>query len=245
MTELTVLTFNIRHGLGTDDRLDLERIAGVIAEQGADVVALQEVDRCFDRRSDYVDQPGWLGERLGMTPVFGAQVHGPAGDGALPAPGYGCAVLTARPFVSSAFEPLPTGPEEEGRGLLQIALDVGGHTVRVGCVHLSHETAASRHHQAQEIGRLRAADSPALLLGDFNATPDSAEMRYLADRFVDPWPTRGCGPGFTFDSPGPWQRIDYILTSPDVATTAITVVDVDSASDHLAVRATVSIAPDS
>lgn len=242
MTELTVLTFNIRHGLGTDDRLDLERIADVIEEHGADVVALQEVDRHFGPRSDNVDQPGWLGARLGMTPLFGAQVRDSAGAVAPPAE-YGCAVLTNRPVVSSAFESLPTELGQEGRGLLHAVLDTGG-SVQVGCVHLSHESADSRWAQVRAIGDIMTSGST-LVLGDFNAGPDSAEMQYLTKRFIDSWLVHGSGPGHTFDSQCPSQRIDYILMSPDVAATDVSVVGVGSASDHCALRATVTVPADS
>ena len=35
-----VVSYNIRHGLGTDDQLDLERTASVLAGLQADVIAL-------------------------------------------------------------------------------------------------------------------------------------------------------------------------------------------------------------
>jgi endonuclease/exonuclease/phosphatase family metal-dependent hydrolase len=54
---VTVMSFNIHHGRGTDDVLDLERIAGVIAGSGAGIAGLQEVDRDFAERSDWTDQP--------------------------------------------------------------------------------------------------------------------------------------------------------------------------------------------
>ena len=41
---LKVMSYNIHHGEGTDRRLDLERIAAVIADSGADIVALHELD---------------------------------------------------------------------------------------------------------------------------------------------------------------------------------------------------------
>jgi endonuclease/exonuclease/phosphatase family metal-dependent hydrolase len=49
-TTVTVMSFNIHHGQGTDGVLDLERIARVIRASGADIVGLQEVDRHFGGR---------------------------------------------------------------------------------------------------------------------------------------------------------------------------------------------------
>nr|WP_020468889.1 endonuclease/exonuclease/phosphatase family protein [Zavarzinella formosa] len=42
---LRVLTYNIHHGEGTDDKVDLARLAEVIKVSKPDLVALQEVDR--------------------------------------------------------------------------------------------------------------------------------------------------------------------------------------------------------
>jgi hypothetical protein len=39
-----VASYNIHHGRGMDDRVDLERIAAVLRQLNADVIALQEVD---------------------------------------------------------------------------------------------------------------------------------------------------------------------------------------------------------
>ena len=43
------MSYNIHHGEGIDRRLDLERIAAVIADSGADIVALQELDQSTRR----------------------------------------------------------------------------------------------------------------------------------------------------------------------------------------------------
>jgi endonuclease/exonuclease/phosphatase family metal-dependent hydrolase len=72
--ELRVMCFNIHHGVGLDGRLDLERIARVAESQAAEVVGLQEVDRHFSTRSDFVDQARWLADRLSMHVVFGANL---------------------------------------------------------------------------------------------------------------------------------------------------------------------------
>ena len=48
---ISVATYNIRKSVGTDWRRRPDRILGVIRELGADVVALQEVDRRFGTRS--------------------------------------------------------------------------------------------------------------------------------------------------------------------------------------------------
>ena len=63
--DVRVMSYNIHHGEGADGRLDLDRIAGVIRSEKAEVIGLQEVDR-FWRRSDFVDQVAYLAEELDM-----------------------------------------------------------------------------------------------------------------------------------------------------------------------------------
>jgi endonuclease/exonuclease/phosphatase family metal-dependent hydrolase len=70
---MKLASYNIQYGFGADGRCDLERAARVVA--GADVVALQEVER-FWRRSGGEDQP----ERLGRLLPDHYWVYGPAFD---------------------------------------------------------------------------------------------------------------------------------------------------------------------
>ena len=58
---MKVVTYNIRYGLGLDQRYDLERVANTVS--GADIIAFQEVER-FWRRSGMTDQPKLLGKLL-------------------------------------------------------------------------------------------------------------------------------------------------------------------------------------
>src|SRR5215207_8498273 len=56
---LRVLSYNIHHAEGTDGKLDLARIAGVIRAAEPDLVAVQEVDR-DTTRTNKVDQTAEL-----------------------------------------------------------------------------------------------------------------------------------------------------------------------------------------
>ncbi len=71
---LSVLSYNIHHGVGGDGRLDLDRIAAVIRDSGADVAALQEVDRHWSARSGLADQAKELARRLRMHHAYGANL---------------------------------------------------------------------------------------------------------------------------------------------------------------------------
>src|SRR5690349_11106955 len=108
---MRAMTWNIRHGLGNDGVIDLERIATVIEHCMPDIVGLQEVDHHWSR-SDRVDQTTWLANRLGMSGVFGANLF-PPGGGA-----YGTAILSRWPVVEWANHPLPSRSGSESRGRL-------------------------------------------------------------------------------------------------------------------------------
>ena len=56
----TAVSYNIHHEVGEDGALDPGRISEVIRAAGADVVALQEVDRHWSERSDFADQASEL-----------------------------------------------------------------------------------------------------------------------------------------------------------------------------------------
>jgi glycerophosphoryl diester phosphodiesterase len=234
---LTVATYNIAHAAGIDGRLDLERIAGEIERGGAEIVGLQEVDRHWSERSEFVDQAQWLADRLGMNVVYGANLdlEPPAPD--RPRRQYGTAILSAHPILWSRNTHLPRPEGGEQRGLLEAGIDVDGVRVRVANTHLQHTSAVERRAQTERIVELlRPARGPIVLTGDLNARPDAAELAPLWPRLVDAWPRGGEGDGFSYPSSGPTARIDYVLTTPDVDVEAARTLP-SPASDHLQVVA--------
>src|SRR5690606_22587256 len=70
---ICVASYNIRKSVGTDWRRDPDRILDIIAEIGADVVALQEVDRRFGSRKSSL-APEAITARSGYVPIpFGVR----------------------------------------------------------------------------------------------------------------------------------------------------------------------------
>src|SRR5690606_16250040 len=100
---IRVVSYNIRHGRGMDDSLDLSRSAAVLASLRPDIVGLQEVDDRVER-SGNVDEAAELGEQLGMEHVFGAFMPYQGGR-------YGMAILSRFPIVSVNPLRLPEGNE--------------------------------------------------------------------------------------------------------------------------------------
>lgn len=233
--ELRVLTFNIHHAEGADGTLDVARVAEVIKRSGADVVALQEVDRGAERsgRRDLLKE---LADLTGMRYAFGKNIDLQGGD-------YGNGLLTSRPIVSEGNRLLPTTNGGEQRGVLQVVIDVQGTQVLVLATHLDH-----RRDDAQRVASAGAmlemlkawGDAPVMALGDFNDVPGSATHEALTTAgLIDVWRAVGEGDGATIPVTAPNRRIDWVLVR-GLEPLRAEVLKTD-ASDHLPVAATVRV----
>jgi endonuclease/exonuclease/phosphatase family metal-dependent hydrolase len=234
---LRLMTYNIHHGVGLDDVLDLERQARLIEDSGADVVGLQEVDRHWSERSDWLDQAAWFGDRLGMAYVHGANLDLDPPEPGAPRRQYGTAFLSSWPITASRNTFLPWEPGTEQRGLLEITIDVRGVALRFGNTHLQHraQDAALRLAQAQRVVELLGSSPDrTFLVGDLNAVPGTPEIKVVADVLPDTWDAVGGEPGYTYPAEAPASRIDYVFGSPDAEPLRGDVA-APSASDHLPV----------
>jgi len=252
---LRVLSYNIHHGEGMDRRLDLDRIAGVIRDAKADLVALQEVDRSTTRTGN-VDQAARLAELTKLNGVFGEAMPFAGG-------GYGNAILSRWPIGKTSTVKLPSGAAEEPRCLLVATVELGtaaagARSIRFGATHLNHRNAAERLQQAKAI---RAAldhpdhqpHPPTLVAGDLNAAPQSEEIKFLTAAYLDatakPVPQEGANPAeppkwLTSPADRPRSKIDYILAAPPAAWKVVeaAVIPETVASDHRPVLAVVELA---
>ncbi len=240
--QLRVMTYNIHHGAGPDSVLDLADTANTIEASHPDVVGLQEVDRHFDARSNFIDEARWLSHRLHMHVVYGANLdEDPPADGQ-PRRQYGTAILSRYPILDWSNTHLTKAghPETEQRGLLYALLSVHGTPLRFYNTHLQ-TTASVRVGQVAQIKQLIGGSNvPMLLTGDLNAEPTSPEVTALTDVLADTWAEVGVGDGFTYDATKPHERIDFVLSSHDIAARATT-VPVSAASDHLPMVADVTV----
>ena len=239
--KLAVATYNIHHAAGVDGRLDLRRIAAEIRATKADVIGLQEVDRHFDARSEFVDQAQRLSRLLDMDVVYGANLDLEPYNPGQPRRQYGTAILSKFPIVSSRNTLLPRPEGGEQRGLLEAVIRANKTRVRIANTHLQHTSATERSAQvARILELLEAADEPTVLVGDLNATPEAAELQPLFTRFDDAWPLGGQGDGFTIPAEAPDRRIDYVLVTPEIDVRSAEVRST-LASDHLPVTAKLTI----
>jgi endonuclease/exonuclease/phosphatase family metal-dependent hydrolase len=243
-TAVTVMSFNIHHGRGTDDVLDLERIASVIGASGADIVGLQEVDRNFAERSDWTDQAAKLAELLNYHVAYGANL-----DFDPPAPGkprtqFGNAVLSRYPITRWENIHLFRSPGVEQRGLLRVEVALpGAMFLHVYVTHLDAFSETDRVRQAQQVAELVDENCPAVLLGDFNARPEAPEIGSLRATLTDTWTAAAGGPPATHPADPPAARIDYIFISHRLRATWTSLsTDDPAASDHLPVVSRLALA---
>jgi endonuclease/exonuclease/phosphatase family metal-dependent hydrolase len=229
---MRLVTWNIRGGLGIDNRRSIQRVADVIRECRADIVCLQEVHQRLPQ-SRLWDQPRILSELLEMKGYFLPSYR--IGFG-----GFGNMILTNLPVRSFTRHPLPNSGERqrlrflfERRSLLTADIVISARIVRVMTTHFS----LNQFDRVKAVERVRniAADAamPVILCGDLNATPSSEEMRYLDQQcgFRD---AGASGDHPTFRADRPDARIDYVWSSARFAADGVSVV-ATLASDHLPV----------
>ena len=123
---LRVMTYNIHHAEGLDGKVDLERIANVIRQSNADIVALQEVDK-NTRRTGGIDMPADLARLTGMNVAFGANLDNFQGGQ------YGTAILSRFPFESYENHRLRQARRVKQRWVLQAVLKNGQRQLLVIC----------------------------------------------------------------------------------------------------------------
>jgi endonuclease/exonuclease/phosphatase family metal-dependent hydrolase len=223
-TTIRVASYNIKHGLGMDGVVDLDRVAGVLRGLDADVVVLQEVDKGV-RRTGGVDQAARLGELLGMRALHGAFRAYEGGE-------YGMAILTRLPVREVRNHPIPPGPAG-ALSVLEVRVAAGPEAPDVSVVGVHfYRSPEERLAQADSVTRIfEGVERPVILAGDFNSRPGSLVIRRLRER----WrliPKEG--ERFTFPADAPDREIDHVFVRPPgvFEVVASRVADERLASDH-------------
>lgn len=227
---LKILSYNIHHGEGVDKKLDLERIAKLISESDADIVALQEVD-VNTSRSQHVDQAKKLATMTKMNFVFGPNIKFGGGK-------YGNAILTRHKILKSKNFKLPNHNDGEQRGVLRATIEVKGwkQPILFLATHFDHrrddvERVASAKfvNQKIEIGDGQYC----FLAGDFNDVIGSPTLRLLEKKWVMSHPKEL--PTVPVDRPK--RQIDFVFSAKGQSGQWVStrVLDESIASDHRAV----------
>lgn len=226
--ELRVATYNIAAGRNADGTFDIGTTAEAIEDIDADVVALQEVDVHWGKRSLNLDLAQELADELDMFVSF-APIYSndPVTEGG-PRAEFGVAVLSDYPIVdftnheitrlsTQTADPVPA----PAPGFAEAVVQARGARVHVYSTHLDYRGDPTvREMQVADTLEILAEDGPGatqILMGDFNATPDAAELAPLWQVLTDAWTVAGDGDGFTFPADAPDRRIDYVTVSAGVS----------------------------
>jgi len=225
---LRLMTYNVHSCVGSDGRLSAERVADVIAESGADVVALQEVD-VGQSRSGKVHQGEWIANRLRMHHLFSSARETDGGH-------YGNAILSRYPIHSVREGLLPTRAARkllEPRVAQWAKVDWAGFELHLVNTHLS----LDRHERLAQARALLSSEwvlhpdrrVATIVCGDFNSLPRSRVHRAMSDKLADCRSAPGASWRGTFPSWFPVLRLDHVFAS-----TEIELVGAEVPHDHAA-----------
>jgi endonuclease/exonuclease/phosphatase family metal-dependent hydrolase len=210
MTSLRVATWNIagsrREGTSV---VDLAAVLTGLRALGADLLAVQEVDRQL-ARSDRADQPQAITETFGpdcawsYAPALVGDDFRPL-DGPDPGgPAYGTLLVSRLPLEGVEQLRFPPAGGGEQRTAVLGTIRVGGRSVTVAAAHLSNKQGHNVRQLRELQGVLAGRPAPRLVLGDLN-------LPWMAVRVASRrgWP--GTGRGDTIPNSRPNRQLDHVL----------------------------------
>lgn len=224
-----VMTYNIHHGEGTDQVLDLDRQAEVINNAQPYVIGLQEVDSCV-KRTNRIHQARVLANKTGMHATFG---------GAIPLTGgkYGVAILSKEQPLSYRNIPLP-GVEKRTLLVCEFNAFVFATT------HLDLTDSCRMLSLPIILEEAQRWDKPFFICGDWNDVPTSniiTKMKQANFRMLSY--VTNASRYYTFPAGTPNKIIDYIACYGEgyKSRSGAKVLNESVASDHRPVQVDVTI----
>ncbi|MFY9207086.1 MAG: endonuclease/exonuclease/phosphatase family protein [Yoonia sp.] len=224
--DLSVASYNIHKGVGTDRCRDLARTAAVIAEIGADILAVQEADTRFGNRKGLLDLDK-IRRDLGLIAV--------PMDGVGDAHGWhGNLLLVRNALVHEVHQLILPGLEP--RGALVTDLTIAGRPLRVVNAHLGLLQASRRAQVRALLDKIeRMEGRPTLLMGDLNEWRGTGSAFKALEKhftFAQARPS--------FPSRFPLLALDRMMMSPHGELVDVAAHDSPlsrRASDHLPIKA--------
>ncbi len=211
-TRLKVFEWNTHHGIGTDGRYDIDRIASFIAKHNPDVVAINEGEMYTGFGNE--DQPrryrDLLQQKTGVTWYY----HHAQEYGDWDSPGKTNLLLSKYPFASQDRHVLSWD-----RSVATGTIVVNGRNISILVTHLDHEYQSRRYTQANEVKSYASGIAEnRILTGDWNAWPDQTSVTTMYGTYYDAWvEAKKLGTATYYASYTEGQtkngRIDYIYYS--------------------------------
>ncbi|MFP4546794.1 MAG: endonuclease/exonuclease/phosphatase family protein [Fidelibacterota bacterium] len=232
---LTLMSYNVRHGVSMHWKPAIKDQAAIINAQSPDWVGLQEIDHLC-RRSNTIDQTSEFGDLTGMRGFFGKFMDFDSGR-------YGMAVLSNLPVVKTKILELPEGAEPRVAIIQTVKLNKKL-KLALANVHFDWTTSDYRISQAQTlISYLDKLQLPTIVLGDYNAKPGSPTLKLFMDSGFQP--VKKKENQLTWPAENPTVEIDHFFIRGtrkiNISPEFIKVLNEPEASDHLPVVARLKI----
>lgn len=216
---LRVMSYNVHHCRGVDNKIDYARIAEVINRVSPHFVALQELDSATARNNGRVciDE---LAAETGMFATYASAIKFDGGS-------YGIGLLSREEPLSSCVLPLVSSGE--ARRLLVVEFE----DCVVCCTHFPLDEKGRLSSAYIVCDALRGCKKPLFLVGDMNSHVGDPEQQLLAETFT----VLNNPADATYPSINPEECIDFVYAMKNGYTCkprASVVMFADSiASDHL------------
>lgn len=202
---MKIATFNVLHFMNfLTKEIDFRTFSDEILSFDADIVGLNEV-RGKGFIKGYTDQMKKISALTGMNSYFGKAF---SVGGLAP---YGNALLSKDRIEDAETIKIPDPERKTGDKMYEtrciIKAKCSGYNIFVTHMGLNSDERENAVKKLLEI----APDEKCIILGDFNCTPDSEEIKPLFQRFC-------CSDinDLTFPSEAPNIKIDYIFFSKDI-----------------------------
>jgi endonuclease/exonuclease/phosphatase family metal-dependent hydrolase len=232
LASFRIATYNVHSCVGVDAKFSPDRIGEVVRDLDCDLVGLQEVG--WHHRGEIgLDQFAHISRVSGLKAYAGPTKHHERAH-------YGNALLTNLPVVEMRTMDLSL-PLREPRGAIDADIRVGDAVVRVIVAHLGLDPWERNAQITRVLHALERAEHhrPTVFLGDLNEwSGRSPRLKRLDGAFAD------CAAPRSFHVRLPALRLDRIYVSQGLELASFDVVRnklTRRASDHLPVRATVSV----
>jgi endonuclease/exonuclease/phosphatase family metal-dependent hydrolase len=171
-----ILSVNVRHTL--KGRSDIRRLTKLIRSTGADIVAIQQIERPEEGKTDF-DAVQELAKQTEMYDFFGKARYFEGFDS-------GNALFSTYPVKQTAVQPLPVEEGKVRRSLAFGVIDVGLKEVGVSSTELDDESSSARVHEAEEIISVaQSYDSlPFIVCGNFCEPISGKAASKMQERFT-------------------------------------------------------------